>query len=76
MPRYHVTTAIDVDDADTTRCGDECRHHELLECRLFGGSLLGTPEHAGAKLVRCAECHRATDGSPGAARCWPARRGT
>ena len=74
MPRYHVTTGIDVDDADPTRCGDACRHMDLAECRLFGGApLIGTPEDDGAKLVRCPECHRATDGSPGAARCWPAR---
>lgn len=74
MPRHFVATAVDVDGEDSSRCAEECRHLELLECRLFGGaSLLGTATDPGSKPVRCAECLRATEGSPGPARCWPAK---
>lgn len=62
MPRYLVTTAVDVDDIDPTRCGEECRHaYPGPCCVLYQSGTIGTPEDKGTKPVRCPACVEATN---------------
>jgi hypothetical protein len=57
MSTHLVTIAIEIDDADPTRCHVDCCHLErVCWCSLFRANTIGGTDDRGPKQVRCAAC--------------------